>query len=412
MNVLLYLAEAILIAYFMRRISLKLKIPAVSGYVIGGVLLGGSLFLWHPGGRSFREQWLFTRDVLSQMVIITQIALGLIALSIGAELEFKVLKSLGKSVISITLMGALIPFIMVVASVLVIWKDMPLALILGAVATATAPAATIAVIQQYRAKGPLTSTIVAVVGLDDGVSFVVFAFFMTLVKGMFGSETVNVVNSLLIPMGEIAISIVLGAVVGFVAARMLMGAKDQESAEFILVFLILLVSGIAMKLNVSELLANMTAGTVLVNVNPFLKKKIRVSFSSFTPIFYALFFIIGGAHLDLSSITYIWHIGLIYFLARALGKISGASLGAAWGNALPQVRKYIGISLLPQVGAAVALALVVEQEFGGGQYGGQGISLARTTFNILLVTTFFTEFIGPYMTKLAIFRAGEARETG
>jgi len=410
MNVLLYLAEAILVAYIMRSVSLKLKIPMVSGYVIGGVLLGGSFFFWHPGGKSFSEQWLFTRDVLAEMVVVTQIALGIIALSIGTELEFKVLKSLGKSVVYITLFGALLPFALVAFVIVVFWHDLPLGLVLGAVASATAPAATIAVIQQYKAKGPLTSTIIAVVGLDDAVSFMVFAFVLTIVKGMIGGEAVNFFHGIVEPVKEIVVSLAIGSIAGLVASRLLMKARDQESSVFALLLLIFSVSGIASKLNVSELLANMAAGTVIVNVNPLLKKRIRLSFSSFTPIFYALFFILGGAYLDLSSIGTIWSISLAYFVFRAAGKIVGATAGAYVSGAIPRVKKWIGISMLPQVGAAVALALVVETQFGGGEYGEAGVLLARATFNILLVTTFFTEFIGPYLTKLSIVKGGEARE--
>ena len=160
MNVLLYLAEAFVIAYLTRLVSLRLKIPSVSGYVIGGVLLGGSLFFWHPGGRSFSEQWLFTRDVLSEMVVVTQIALAIIALSIGAEIEIKSIRALGGSILWITVLGAVLPLVLVTGAVTLIWHDLPLGLLLGAVASATAPAATVAVIQQYKAKGPLTSTII------------------------------------------------------------------------------------------------------------------------------------------------------------------------------------------------------------------------------------------------------------
>ena len=275
---------------------------------MGGVLLGGSLFFWHPGGRNFSEQWLFTRDVLAEMVVITQIALGIIALSIGAELEWKLLKKLGKSIVYITLLGAFLPFVLVTIVIILIWKDISLALILGAVASATAPAATVAVIQQYKAKGPLTSTIIAVVGLDDAISFMIFAFSMTIAKGILREEAIDIVYGLLMPLAEIMTSIVIGVIAGFLAARLLMTAKDQESTVFILGTLILLVSGIASTLHASELLANMAAGAVIVNVNPFFKKRIRLSFSSFTPIFYALFFILGGAHLDISSIALLWKI--------------------------------------------------------------------------------------------------------
>ena len=165
-----------------------------------------------------------------------------------------------------------------------------------------------------------------------------------------------------------------------------------------------------MMLNVSELLANMACGVVIVNVNPFLKNKIRSSFSSFMPLFYALFFIIGGAHLNLSALPVIWGISLVYFLTRSLGKILGASAGAFLGKALPNVRKRIGFVLLPQVGAAIALALVVQDEFGGGDYGSPGKEIAIKIINVLLVTTLLTEFVGPYMTKISLFKAGEAKE--
>ena len=410
MNVLLYLAEALIAAYLMRLIAHKLKVPSVSGYVMGGVILGGSLFFWHPGGRSFSEQWLFNREVLSEMVVVTQIALGIIALSIGAELEWRALKKIGKSVAYITILGAFTPFVLVALPIFIIWRDISLALILGAVASATAPAATIAVIQQYRAKGPLTQTIIAVVGLDDAVSFMIFAFSMAIAKGVLRHETIDIISGIFFPIFEIIVSLLIGSVLGWFASRLLVTTKDQESAVFVLGTLILLVSGIASALNVSELLANMAAGALIVNVNPMLKKRIRLGFSAFTPIFYALFFIIGGAHLDMSGIKVIGTISFVFFVCRSLGKIIGASAGAVWGSALPQIKKWIGLSMLPQVGAAVALALVVEQEFGTGNYGNPGIELARNTFNILLVTTFFTEIIGPYLTKLALIKSGEARE--
>ncbi len=410
MNVLLYMAEAILVAYVMRRLSLRLKIPTVSAYVVGGAILGGSLFFWHPGGRSFSEQWLFTRDVLAEMTVITQIALGIIALSIGTELELKMLRSLGRSVVVITLFGALIPFVCVAISLWLFQGDIALGLILGAVASATAPAATVAVIQQYKARGPLTSTIIAVVGLDDAVSFMIFAFVLAVVKGMLGGGPLDVIHGLLVPMKEILVSLAVGGAAGFGAAQLLMTAKDQENSIFILLLLIFTVSGVAVALEASELLANMAAGAVIVNVHPFLKKRIRLSFSSFTPIVYALFFILGGAHLDLSRIGSIWLASIIYFTFRAAGKIAGATFGAHISGSLPVVRKWVGISMLPQVGAAVALALVVETQFAGGEFGAQGIALARTVFNILLVTTFFTEFIGPYLTRMAVVRGGEARE--
>lgn len=409
MNTLLFLSEAFIIAYLMRYVSYRLKVPSVSGYVIGGVLLGGSLLFWIPGGSSFSESWLFSEKVLDQFSVVVQIALAIIALSIGVELEWKKLRHLGRSILFITFFEAFSAFFLVTIVTYLVWKNIPLSLLLGAVSSATAPAATVAVIQQYRAKGPLTSTIIAVIGIDDAISFVIFAFAMAVTKGKLLGSEIDLYVGLLQPLLGIIQALVLGSVLGFFAAVFLSRTRDKENVMFIVGAVILFISGSAVKLDVSALLANMACGTVLVNLNPSIKSKIRTAFSSFMPIFYSLFFILGGAHLNVSSFPLIWKTALLYFICRAGGKSAGASLGALFGRAPQQVRKLIGFSLLPQVGAAIALALVVQHEFGGGEYGAAGVQLAHDTMNILLVTTLFTEFIGPYMTKISLMKAGEVK---
>ena len=410
MNTLLYLAEAFIVAYIMLIISHRIKLPSVSAFVIGGVILGGSLFYWFPLGKTLSENWLFTGELLNRFSIITQIALGIIAFSIGVELEWKRIKTLGKSIFFITIFEALGAFFVVTIVTYIIWKNLPLSLILGSISSATAPAATVSVIQQYKAKGPLTTTILAVIGIDDAISFIIFAFALTITKGYLKGEHINFIDSLINPMKEIFFAVLLGAVIGILAGYLLSRTKEQENGIFILGSAIFIVTGFAQKIDVSELLANMACGIVLINLHPKLKPKIRNVFTSFMPVFYALFFILGGAYLNVSSFPAIWLLALIYFLCRALGKSIGASLGAQIGNALPQVKKYIGLSLLPQVGAAIALALVIQQEFGTGTYGTFGRDLASKTMNILLISTFLTEFIGPYLTKLSLYKSGEAKE--
>ncbi|MFC1692936.1 cation:proton antiporter [Candidatus Latescibacterota bacterium] len=410
MNLIIYLAEAFLIAYLMRSAAYKFKVPAVSGYVIGGVLLGGTLFIWIPGGRSFTDRWLFSEQVLSQLVFITQIALGTIALSIGVELEWKRIKSLGRSIFFIAFFEAFGTFFLVTLIIFLIWKNIPLALILGAVSSATAPAATVSVIQQYRSRGPLTNTILAVVGIDDAISFIIFAFALAVTKGQLQGNDIDIVSGLVKPVIEIVSAVVIGLLFGFLGGFLMKTVREPESLVFILGAVVLWITGITELLKVSGLLANMASGVIIVNMYPHLKSKIRTGFSSFMPVFYALFFIIGGAHLNLYSLPLIWGLAIIYFISRSLGKIIGASAGAVMGNALPQVKKWIGFDLLPQVGAAIALALVVQQELGKGDYGPAGVSLAQTTINVLLVTTLITEFIGPYLTKISLFKAGEAKE--
>jgi Kef-type K+ transport system membrane component KefB len=409
-NVLLYLAEAFFVAYLMRWLARRLKLPAVSGYVVGGVVLGGTFFVWHPHGQTFTEQFLFTVEILDKLESITQIALGMIALTIGIELGWRSIRQLGRSVLYITLWGALLPFVLVAGVTWLFWRDTALALTLGAVASATAPTATVAVIQQYKAKGPLTSTIMAVVGLDDAVSFILFAFTLTIAKSLLMDQAVDIMSGFLIPLKEIGISAAIGAAGGFVAATLLIRTRDQEGMIFILGALILGVSGLAMELHVSDLLANMVAGIVMVNTYPSLERRVRVSFGNFTPIFYALFFIIGGAYLDLTRLKELWALCLMFLIVRSAGKIIGGTAGATMGNAPRMIRKWVGISLLPQLGASTALALAVEQVFGSGEYGLKGIDLARTTFNIVLITTFVTEFLGPYLTRRSLIEAGEAED--
>ncbi len=410
MNIVLYLAEAFLVAYAMRIVSLRLKIPTVSGYVVGGVLLGGTLFIWLPGAGRLVERWLFSEKALEQLLFINHIALGTISLAIGTELEWKHIRHIGKSIASIAFFEAIGAFLLVTAVTWFVTRDFPLAFVLGAVSSATAPAATVAVIQQYHARGPLTNTILAVVGIDDAISFFIFAFALAVAKSNIRGEHIDIVNGVLRPVLEIGVSVLIGATIGFIGARLLMSAKDHDSALFILAAVILWVSGVSSAAGVSELIANMASGVVIVNTYPQLKNKIRSIFSAFMPMLYALFFIIGGAHLDLSSLPSIWLIAIVYFIARASGKIAGAYSGASLSKSLPQVRKYVGLSLLPQVGAAVGLALVVQEEFGKGAYGAEGANLAHITMNVLLVTTLMTEFIGPYLMKNALIKAGEAGE--
>jgi len=394
----------------MRVAAIRMKIPVVSAYVVGGVLLGGSLFLWMPGGREFVERWLYTDKILVDFDVVTQIALAIISLSIGAELEWRQIKNLGKSIIIISIFESLIAFILVTIVTYLIWRDLSLSVVLGAISSATAPPATVAVIQQYKAKGPLTSTVLAVVGLDDAVSFMIFAFSLSIAKGTLRGEHIDLVVGLVSPVKDILISLFVGTAGGLIAAKLVNKTRDHDNLVFILGALIFVVAGIASIMNVSALLANMACGMILVNVNPQIKNKIRLSFGPFSPVFYALFFIIGGAYLNLYSLPLIWFISIIYFLSRSLGKVSGAYIGAVLGSALPQVRKWVGLTLLPQVGAAIALALVIQNEFGSGSYGDAGVKLSQTVMNILLVTTLLTESIGPYLTKISLFKAGEARE--
>ncbi len=408
MTLVLYLGEAFILAYLMRILASRLSIPYVSMYVIGGVIIGGSLFFWLPGGRPFTEHWLYSAQVLEQLTVVTQIALGAISFIIGAELEWRRIRTLGKSILAIAVCEAFGAFLVVTTIVLVFWRNFPLAFLLGAVSSATAPAATVAIIQQYKARGPLTNTVLAVVGIDDAISFIIFAFALAVAQGALTGQHISVMSVLLRPILNVIIALALGMGFGFVGVKLISGTRDPESVVFIFGAVIFCVTGLAIMFHVSELLAGMAAGAAVVNADPLQRPRIRSVFGAFMPIFYALFFIIGGAHLDVSVFPAIWALALVYFFSRTAGKISGAYVGAVIGKAQPQVRNWVGVGLLPQVGAALALALALEHVFGGGAYGSAGVALARQIFNVLLVTTLLTEFVGPYLMKKSLFKTGEA----
>jgi len=237
----------------------------------------------------------------------------------------------------------------------------------------------------------------------------IYAFASGISKSFLGKVGLDLTSGFLLPLAQVVASLILGAVIGGASLWIIRRIKYPEDLILVTAFIILLISGLAERFHLSALLANMAGAAVIVNRAFFIKRRIEKVFADFAIVFYALFFITAGAHLDLGRLPQIGILGMIFFVTRCIGKVSGAQLGAVLGKAGPTVRKNIGFSLLPQVGVAVALALVVGKEFGTGEYGQEGRHLAEIVVNILLFTTILTEILGPYMTRRALIRAGEAR---
>ncbi len=395
--VFLYLGLIFLAALVAKRVTEQFKIPEVTGYVLAGVALGVSLF------------GILDDVVVEDLSALSTVALGIIAFIIGVELRLDVIKKLGKSVLLIVIFECLGAFAIVYAVLMLVFPGNPnLSLLLASVASATAPAATIAVIKQYKAKGPLTSTIIAVVGIDDAMALIIYVFASSIVKAQLtGGEAhfAVIIGSTLL---SIAKSLGLGIVSAWLFKLILMRLRGNEYVLLFLAAVIMALLGLSEMLGVSELLSIMTFGCVLVNISPAMAKKGTINIENYSPVFLAAFFILGGAHLNLRLLSQIGVMGLIYFAARAVGKMGGASLGAILGKAQPQVKKFIGFTLLPQVGVALALALSISKEFTKPVYGAAGAEMATTIINILLFTTIITEIIGPLLTRFALQRAGEA----
>lgn len=410
MNTFLFLALILFVAYLMRQLLMPIKLPAVTGYVLAGVLLGGSLFKLVPGVKALIDPILLSEHVLQHLSILADVALGIISFSIGLELNWVVIKKLGKTITFIVLFEAIGTFVIVmIVFALLFPEHLLLGLLLAAIASATAPAATVSVINEYRAAGPLTTTILAVVGIDDAISLVIFVFASAVLKSALGHEGLHVFHMLSKIGLELVLALVAGLIPGYIITYFFKKARYLEDVLFLVATGIFVTVGAAELFDTSPILANMCFGAVVINLYPKIKTRISQTLNGIAPIFFAIFFILGGAHLDISLLPRIGLMGLMYFLSRSAGKIGCAMLGARLSSAPPVICRYIGLSLIPQVGVAVALALTVQNEFGTGAYGAEGVYLASTTVNILLFTTILTEILGPYLTKTGLIKAGEAR---
>ncbi|KGE71671.1 cation:proton antiporter [Spirochaeta lutea] len=396
LHLFLYLAALFASAYAVKVLTSAIKVPEVTGYVLLGVILGISVIR------------LLNEEILTALSPLSTVALGIIAFLIGSELRFDVIRRLGMSILSIVVLECLAAFGVVFAGVyLIIGADLNTSLLLAAVASATAPAATVAVIRQYKAKGTLTSTILAVVGIDDAVALIIYVF----VEGFVAANLTGATLSGGHMLGKAVLSLLMaggiGLVAGFLYVAVLRRVKNNDWITLLLAAAIFGLLGISEILHVSELLSIMVFGMIVANASPVLSKKSEGILGSLTPIFLAAFFILGGAHLNLGLISRIGLLGLVYFAARALGKIGGATLGAIIGRAPKKIRGLIGLSLLPQVGVALALALAISKQFTNPRFGPAGHDLATVIINVLLFTTIITEIIGPLLTRFALGKAGE-----
>jgi len=395
-NTLIILAITILMAYFVKRLSSRIGLPIVTGYVLTGILFGISLLnILHDGS-------------LKDLDLVNDFALGLIGFTIGSELRRHVFRELGRSILMIAFFEAFVTFILVSGVMLIFDHDkLYQALILGAVASATAPAATVYVIQQYKAKGPLTSTIMAVVGIDDAIALTIFVFASALARSILQSTHISVFALLIQSFIEISLSLCLGLFMALLFNLVFRKVRFPDDLILGTGAFILFNLGIALHFHLSGLLSVMAFGAGIINLNPMLSNRSIRVLDNFSPILFACFFIFGGAHLNIALLPKVGWIGLIYLVTRTAGKIGGARLGAWLGRAPGVVRRYVGLSLIPQVGVAVALAILVRKEFGRSVYGQAGMDLAVLVINVLLFTTIITEIVGPMLTKWALGKANE-----
>ncbi len=409
MITLLSVSVALLAGLIMTRLFKKLKLPSVTAYLIAGVLIGPYCL----GSFGFEGVGFTSSESVINLSLISEVALGFIAFSIGNEFRLDELKKTGRQALVIGIFQALVATLFVDIALIGLCYLMPdrisvpQAITLGAIATATAPAATLMVVRQYKAKGPLTRLLLPIVALDDAVGLVAFAVSFGVAKTMV-SGNMDIISIILNPLIEIVCSLGLGAVMGWVLTQLEKLFNSNTNRLNLTIGIVLLTASLSMMeftvgtvhIQFSSLLTCMMLGTVFCNICPLSHDLMGAADKWTSPVF-ALFFVISGAELELSVFTSgaIIIIGAVYISFRSLGKYFGTLYSAKITKCSPEICKYLGITLLPQAGVALGMCTLAMQL---GEMG----SLIR---NITLFAVLIYELVGPVFTRMALTAAGEIK---
>lgn len=418
---LLSLGIALLAGLFMTRLVKLWNLPAVTAYLVAGILIGPYCLGMLPiEGLGFISMGDDKMEYVKQFDLISKVALGFIALAMGNEFRVSELKKIGKKAVVIAIFQALVATIFVDVALFLVHQfwlgdlfPMPVVLTMGAIATATAPAATLMVVKQYKADGPLTKTLLPVVALDDAVGLIVFAVSFGIAKAMdIPGGTVDAVSVLVNPLIEVVGSLLLGAAAGYLfylSEKLFLSRSKRMSVAVAFIFLAVGLSmmefqlGGGVRIGFSSLLVCMMLGTVFCNLSD-ISEELMERCDRWTGPVMVLFFVLSGAGLEL-DVFRDWKIvvvGLIFILARSLGKIEGAKVSSGLMKCEPQVQKYLGITLLPQAGVALGMSLIAMEQLDGES--------GRLIRSLSLFAVLIYELFGPILTKWALGKAGEIPE--
>ena len=427
MSTLLILSIALFAGLILSRLAKLLKLPAVTAYLVAGVLIGP--FCLGLLGNYLEIDWLGfnTLHAVEGFSIISDVALGFIAFSIGNEFRLSELKHIGKQATIIGILQAVVTTLVVDAALIILHFIIPdkfpleAAIILGAIASATAPAATLMVVKQYKANGPVTKTLLPVVALDDAVGLVLFAISFGIAKAMLSPDGgVGFASIIVEPVLEVICSIVVGGVMGIIFTfieRFFHSRSKRLAVSVAFVFLTVAISMVKLTIfgihvAFSPLLSCMMLGTVFCNICDF-SAELMDRLDRWTAPIYVLFFVISGAELDLSVFTkgIFVLVGVVYILFRCVGKYFGAGISANIAHADPNVKKYLGITLFPQAGVALGMVNMVSTEL-SKHIDSTSVQTANIVLNIILFSVLVYEIFGPFLTKMALSKAGEIDPEG
>lgn len=385
-DVFLKISIVLVVGIIGGKVAKYFKLPNVSGYLVAGLLIGPSFFKF------------ITPQDSESFSIISDLALAVIAFSIGSEFVIKDMLKLGKSILIITI-AEVIGAIVMVFSVMYFVFNQPFAfsIVIAAMSAATAPAATLLVIRQFKAHGPLTKTVLPVVALDDVFGIIAFGIAISVARLSIGTTDHSIFQMFSEPVIEIGGSAILGVILGFVLVIMAKKSSDRDELQITTLAAIGIATGLSSLLGFSPLLTNIVMGTTLVN-KLHKSKRVFSSINDFVSPVYLLFFTLAGASLDLAVFTTVGAVGVAYVFARAAGKMIGAWVGGKSVKADEKVTKYLGLALLPQGGISIGLAVVVRQQLP---------SYAVAINTIIMFSVLIYEVSGPIFAKIAISKAGE-----
>ncbi|MBN2627711.1 MAG: cation:proton antiporter [Spirochaetales bacterium] len=378
------------------RLFQKIKIPQVVGYIAIGIILGQSGFRF------------ISRESITDLQGFSSFALALIGFMIGGELKIQTIKKYGNQFTWILLMEAMGAFVVVASLVTFgsyfLFKDIRMALalglLLGAISSATAPAATTDVLWENKTRGPLTTTVLGLVAMDDGVALLLFALATSVAGALIGTSTEGLGMSLILLLWEIGGSILVGSLMGWGLSKLIRGYIEDDKILVFSLGIILLIIGLTQILDLDTILCAMSMGFFMVNFSPKKSKNLFNLVEKFTPPIYVLFFVMVGAKMDIRSINgLVALLAALFLVGRTGGKFLGATLGSVISKAPETVRRYLPFCLLSQAGVAVGLSVIAGQTF-PDPLGGIIVMVVTTT-------TFVVQLIGPPSVKYAVDRAGE-----
>lgn len=392
--VLFYTAVIIATGLLFGKVAKYLRLPNVTGYLIGGLLIGPSILN------------IIKEEALPGLEIVSVVALGFIAFTIGNELKFKYFKKVGVKPVIIAFFESFIAVIAVLVGLILYFliigkltvENIRFALVLSAIAAATAPAATLMVIRQYQARGHLTETLLSVVAIDDSIAVLLFGIFVAIANALNPVGDISVVMQIFHPIFEILISLGIGVLIGIVLILGCVWFTGRGNRISLTVASIIFTVYLANLWGGSAILAAMVLGLLFTNFSSK-QEKVNELIYFFTPPVYVMFFVLSGVELKLSVLITVGVLGILYVFLRVFGKIGGAYIGAKITKSEKKVQKYLGFALIPQAGVAIGLSLIATTALNP--------ELGAQIRAIVLSATVIYELTGPLITKIVLKKAGE-----